>query len=134
MTNYRSYPFPYHILKYIEKHTLIGVRAGRNRQKFVEVWMVVVNNRVFARSWGQAPLGWYTEFLTDPMGAIRCGDDIIQVAGFIPPDADKIQQAVSNAYLSKYDYGENSFYANGITDAAREKTTLEFLPIKIDAP
>ncbi|RTZ46692.1 hypothetical protein EJ377_22175 [Chryseobacterium arthrosphaerae] len=48
---------------YIQSHNLIGIKAGAERPDFLEIWMVIVRNRIFARSWGLAERSWYTAFL-----------------------------------------------------------------------
>jgi hypothetical protein len=52
-------------LDYIKTNNLIGIKAGENRSAFLEIWMVTVNDRVFARSWGLAEKSWYNSFLQD---------------------------------------------------------------------
>ena len=50
-------------LDYIQNHTIIGIKAGHQRPEFLEIWMIVVQNRIFARSWGLAKRSWYNTFL-----------------------------------------------------------------------
>ncbi|MBL7932331.1 MAG: DUF2255 family protein [Bacteroidia bacterium] len=88
--------------------------------------MVVVNNRIFARSWGLAERSWYNSFLNDPNGEIKCGDNIYRIRAFIPPDIENLNEAISQAYLQKYDYGRNAKYARGIIKQAHVEKTMEF--------
>jgi hypothetical protein len=39
------------------------VRAGEGRTKFTGIWMVVVNERIFARSYSLSERSWYTTLL-----------------------------------------------------------------------
>ena len=45
-------------IQYINSHNLIGIKAGKERETFLEIWMVTVENRIFARSWGFAEKSW----------------------------------------------------------------------------
>src|SRR5437773_10050478 len=59
----------------IDASKVLGVRAGaRSDHRFIGIWAVVVDGRVFARSWTQKPGGWYRTLLDDPIGAIQVGD------------------------------------------------------------
>ncbi|MGB4843960.1 MAG: hypothetical protein WBP16_05800 [Ferruginibacter sp.] len=37
-------------LNFIQTNNLIGIKAGKERTSFLDIWMVVVDNRIFARS------------------------------------------------------------------------------------
>lgn len=37
-------------LNYVRNNNLIGIKAGKERDRFLEIWMVVVDNRIFAMS------------------------------------------------------------------------------------
>lgn len=78
--------------------------------------MVVVENRIFARSWGFAESSWYNAFLNDPDGKIKCGDQEF-----------KITAKINAAYLDKYNSGDNSKYAVGITQKKHSDKTMEFI-------
>ncbi len=53
-------------------HQMIGIRAGRVGHAYLSIWAVVVEGRVFVRSWGLQK-GWYNTFLTDSVGAVKIG-------------------------------------------------------------
>jgi len=117
------------ILQYVRAHNLVGVRAGDRPRAFLDIWMVVVDGRIFARSWGLAERSWYTEFLSGRTGEIRCGDIAVKVAGVIPADLPSISAAISAEYLRKYDRGSNARYARGIVQPAHVARTMEFVPM-----
>ena len=114
-------------LAYIENHSLIGIKAGKERDRFLEIWMVVVENRIFARSWGFAEKSWYNTFLKDHFGQIKCGERIFDITGKIPEDIEDLTEKINDAYLRKYDSGQNSFYAKGITEQNHVEKTMEFI-------
>jgi hypothetical protein len=50
----------------IDTSKILGVRAGaQSDHRFIGIWPVVVEGRVFARSWKQKAGGWYRTFLED---------------------------------------------------------------------
>lgn len=114
-------------LDYINTHNLIGIKAGANRSTFLEIWMVVVDNRIFARSWGLAEKSWYNSFLQDPQGQIQCGNLIVNISAIVPTDDDELTEAINNAYLTKYNSEHNIEYAKGIIKTEHIEKTLEFI-------
>jgi len=115
-------------LDFINSHNLVGIKAGEQRKTFLLIWMVVVDNRVFARSWGLSEKSWFTSFLSDPGGQIQCGERILAMEARTPEPDDQLNERISQAYLDKYDLGENSFYAQGITQPEHVARTMEFFP------
>src|SRR6266542_116379 len=59
----------------INESKILGIRAGaRAGHRFIGIWAVVVNGRVFARSWTLKAGGWYRTFLDDSRGAMQVGE------------------------------------------------------------
>lgn len=114
-------------IQYIDSHNLIGIKAGKERESFLEIWMVTVENRIFARSWGFAERSWYNTFLKDNLGEIKCGETIYKIEAKIPSDLANLENKINQSYLEKYDSGENSFYAKGITEKEHIEKTMEFV-------
>lgn len=52
-------------LEMLDKAKILGVRAGTDH-RYTKVWVVVIGRRVFARSWGNKPTGWYRASETSP--------------------------------------------------------------------
>ena len=117
------------VLDYVKNNNLTGVRAGKARENFLEIWMVTVQGRIFARSWGFSERSWYHIFLSGEEGAIKCGETIVPVKGIVPEDLEAITPEINQAYLAQYDTGgDNSFYAKGIIEPEHIKYTMEFVP------
>lgn len=114
-------------IDYINSHSLIGLKAGEERTTFLDIWMVVVNNRVFARSWGFAEKSWYNTFLSDSKGQIKCGGDVYNINGIIPADLDEITEQINNAYIKKYNNPNNAKYVYGIIRKQHVEKTMEFV-------
>ncbi|PTT02295.1 DUF2255 domain-containing protein [Pedobacter sp. HMWF019] len=117
-------------LDYIKTHNLTGIKAGNTRENFLNIWMVVVQDRVFARSWGFAERSWFHSFSQGAEGAILAGASIVAVRGVLPEDLKELTNSINQAYLDKYDTGgDNSFYAKGIIEPEHIKFTMEFIPL-----
>src|SRR6218665_842375 len=114
-------------IQYIDSHNLIGIKAGKERESFLEIWMVTIENRIFARSWGFAERSWYNTFLKDNLGEIKCSETIYKIEAKIPSDLADIENKINQAYLEKYDSGDNSFYAKGIIKKEHVEKTMEFV-------
>ena len=60
-------------LKQLRDAKSLGVRSGPDHRR-TAVWVVVVESRVFVRSWNDKPTGWYRAFRGEPRGTISVGD------------------------------------------------------------
>lgn len=112
-------------LNFINSNRLTGIKAGAERETFLDIWMVVVEDRIFARSWGFAEKSWYNTFLKEPFGQIKCGDVVLPIKASPVTDVD-LNDKINRAYLEKYDHGEGSFYAQGIIQPQHVDKTMEF--------
>jgi len=105
---------------------ILGVRSGAEH-RYTGVWVVVVDDRVFVRSWNDKPTGWYRAFLDEPRGSVSLGDTEIRVRA-APVRSARIRRAVSEAYGRKYPTKGSERWVRGFAEPAREATTLELLP------
>ena len=79
MTAARRFSGP--ALQELAKAKILGVRAG-TEHRYTGVWVVVVEGRVFVRSWNDKPTGWYHAFQAEPLGSIElAGREIATVEG-----------------------------------------------------
>lgn len=112
----------------IDKSKILGIRAGaRSDHRFIGIWPVVVDGRVFARSWKQAAGGWYRTCLDDPLGAIQVGERQIRVRAMRVRSV-RIRDAVERAYAAKYPTPGSAKYVRGFRTVRRRETTVEFVP------
>lgn len=114
-------------LDFIKANTIIEIKAGSERLDFLEIWMVIIQDRIFARSWGLAERSWYNTFLKCPAGQIRCHDVLYNIKAIIPEDLNQLTEEINQAYLTKYNFGRNSKYAIGIIEDKHVKRTMEFI-------
>ena len=73
--------FPEEFYKHLEKYNYTEIKGGINRKTFLEIWVVSVENRIFARSWNKSERSWFTAFLETGIGQFKYGDQIIEVSG-----------------------------------------------------
>jgi len=112
----------------IDKSRILGIRAGaRSDHRFIGVWPVVVDGRVFARSWTLKPDGWYRTFLDDSRGTIQVGEREVRVRA-VPARGERLRDAVERAYAAKYPTPASRGYVRGFRSKRRRETTMEFVP------
>jgi hypothetical protein len=62
-TTARPRQFSRSIVEAIDQTKYLGIKAGaRSDHRFIGIWAVVVDGRVFVRSWTLKPGGWYRTF------------------------------------------------------------------------
>ena len=110
----------------LNKAKILGVRAG-TEHRYTGVWVVVVEDRVFARSWYDKPTGWFRAFKEQPEGMIQVGDREVRVRGKAVRSA-RIRDAVTVAFAEKYNTKGSQKWVEGFAEPERVLTTLEFVP------
>jgi len=110
----------------ISNAKILGVRSG-TEHRYTGVWVVVVDGRVFVRSWNDKPTGWFRAFKKEPSGTIQVGKREIRVRASVPRSA-RIRDAVTTAYGEKYPTKGSRKWVEGFAEPERVLTTLEFLP------
>lgn len=114
------------VIAAIDAAKIMGIKAG-TEHKFIGVWPVVVNGRVYARSWGVSRDGWYAAFLDDPSGAIQIGDREIRVRA-VPARSERIRDKVEAAYTEKFTTQASQKWVRGFRTPRRRDATIEFVP------
>lgn len=116
------------ILAAIDEGKILRIRAGaRSDHRFIGIWAVVVDGRVFARSWTRKPGGWYRTFLEDPRGTIQVGRRQVRIRA-VRVRGEPIRDAVERAYGTKYPTPGSFRFVRGFRTLRRRETTVEFLP------
>lgn len=127
----REIEFPEDFYTFLNENTLVEVVGGTERERFLKIWMVVVDNRVFARSWNKSNRSWFTEFIRTGRGRIKYENNILEVKGRKLENNDRLNERIDQAYLRKYNQPENIFYAKGISQPEYADSTMEFVRIQI---
>jgi hypothetical protein len=120
--------FPAEIVAKLREGKGLCIRAGTGDHRFIGIWVVVVKDRVFVRSWSVKPDGWYRTFLEEPYGTIRIGDRDIRVMAVGIRDK-RILNAIDRAYLEKYNTPGAIKYAQDLASPQSRAATLELRPL-----
>ncbi len=107
---------------------ILGIRAGSKPHRFVGVWMIVVERRVFIRSWGVDADGWYHAFAEEPRGVMQLANREIPVRA-VRVRSDRLKAAVDRAYAEKYHTPASMKYVRGFKVPRRRNTTTELAPL-----
>ena len=114
------------VVEALNRAKILGVRAG-TEHRYTGVWTVVVDGRVFARSWNDKPTGWFRAFRKQPSGTIQAGDLEIPVRAKLVRSA-RIRDAVTAAFAEKYNTKASRKWVEGFAEPERVVNTIEFVP------
>ena len=115
------------IVAAIRDGKILGIRAGSKPHRVIGIWAVVVENRVFVRSWSQKPRSWYRTFLEEPRGVIVVNDREIPVRAVFTK-SERLKTAVDRAYRQKFNTPGSIHFVRGFAHKKRRDTTTELVP------
>jgi len=119
--------FPKEIAAAIHEAKILGIRAGARPHRTIGIWAVVVEGRVFVRSWSLKPRSWYRTLLEEPRGVIEVnGREILVRAAFTR--SERLKTAVDHAYAEKFPTPGSKLFVKGFRQKKRRDTTTELLP------
>lgn len=116
------------IIGAIDVGKIVRIKAGTMPHRFIGIWAVVVEGRVFVRSWSLKPRSWYRTFLEDPRGVIQIGAREIQVRA-IRTRSERLKDAVDRAYLQKYGSPGSIRFARDLGSEKSRASTIELVPL-----
>jgi hypothetical protein len=111
----------------VDQSKILGIRAGVDDHRFIGIWAVVVNGRVFVRSWNDKPRGWHRAFLDEPRGTMQVGDREIPIR-VRTPRGERLLKAIDAAYGEKYNTPGSRKWVRGFARGRRRLTTTELVP------
>lgn len=114
------------IIQEIDRSKILGIRAG-SEHRFTAVWPIVVQGRLFIRSWNDKITGWRQAFLKEPHGAIQLTDKEIAVRAK-KVRGEKLLDAIDEAYALKYNTSASKKWVRGLITLRRRNTTTELVP------
>ncbi|HVF24527.1 MAG TPA: DUF2255 family protein [Anaerolineales bacterium] len=115
----------------IHKDRILGIRAGQDLDhRIIGIWAVVVDGRVFVRSYTMKPGGWWRTFLEDPYGEIFVSKRKrgIKVRA-VQVRSEKVKDLVSAAYREKYNTRGSVGYVEEMSKKPLRDTTTELVPV-----
>ena len=126
----RSVRFPEEIIATVHKEKILGMRAGLDStHRVIGIWAVVVERRIFVRSWSLKPRSWWRTLLEDPYGSMFVGDREISVRA-VQTRSERLKDLVSAAYREKYNTPGSVQYVKEMSRQKSRETTTELVPLK----
>ena len=119
--------FPSRIIHAIGQSKILGIRAGAESHRFIGIWAVVAQGRVFVRSWDRKPDGWYQVLLQEPYGIIQIADRELRIRA-VQTRSERLKDAVDRAYTEKYTTPGALKYVRGFKRPQRRASTTELVP------
>lgn len=123
----KSRRFPKVVVAAIDEGKILGIRAGQQPHRVIGIWAVVVENRVFVRSWSLEPRSWWRTFQEDPRGIIVVGGRTLPVRA-VQTRSPRLKDAVSRAYLEKFHTPGSLKFARDLGREKSRATTTELVP------
>ena len=120
--------FPRLMLEAIHDGKILGIRAGTKPHRVIGIWAVVVENRVFVRSWTVKPDGWYRALREDPQGVIEVAKQRLRFRAVFTR-SERLSKAVDRAYLAKFRTPWAAKLARAFKTEKRRATTTELRPL-----
>ena len=114
-------------IAWIAKSKVLGIRAGTKPHRIIGIWAVVVERRVFVRSWSMKERSWWRTFLEDPSGVIEVNGKQIPIRA-IRTRSERLKDAVDEAYAAKYNTPGSLHYVKDFRTKKRRDTTTELVP------
>jgi hypothetical protein len=119
--------FPAKVVAEVRDGMILGIRAGTKPHRVIGIWAVVVDGRVFVRSWSLKPRSWWRTFLEEPRGIVEVSGRTFKVRA-VQTRSERLKDAVDRAYLEKYHTPGAIKFARDLGRAGSRATTTELLP------
>ena len=122
-----SRTLPRTVVAALDSAKIFGIRAGaRSDHRYTGAWPIVLEGRVFARSWTLKPGGWFQTFLEDPLGTIQVGDREVRIRA-VRVKSERVLKAIEKAYAEKYPTPGSRQFVVGFRTPRRRAATIEFV-------
>jgi len=120
--------FPKTTLAAIRDGKILRLRAGTKPHRIIGIWAVVVEGRVFVRSWGLKQRSWYRTFLENARGIIEVNGRTIRVRAVFTR-SERLKDAIDLAYAEKFNTPGSLHFVRGFAHKKRRNTTTELVPL-----
>ena len=120
--------FPKEVVDAIRDGKILGIRAGSKPHRVIGIWAVVVEGRVFVRSYSLKPRIWYRTFLEEPRGVIEVNGQQIKVRPVFTR-SEHLKKLVDQAYAEKFPTRGSRVFVEGFKEKKRRDTTTELVPL-----
>ena len=120
--------FPKSVVDAIDAAKILGIRAGTKPHRIIGIWVVVVEGRVFVRSYSLKERSWYRTFLEEPRGIIEVNGKQMKVRPVFTR-SERLKKLVESAYAEKYNTPGSLQFVKGFKEKKRRDTTTELVPL-----
>lgn len=120
--------FPGPVVEAIRDGKILGIRAGAKPHRIIGIWAVVVEARVFVRSYSLKPRSWWRTFHEDPRGIIEINGQQIKVRPVFTR-SERLKKLVDRAYAQKFPTPGSRVFVEGFKEKKRRDTTTELVPL-----
>ena len=107
---------------------ILGIRAGTKPHRTIGIWAVVVEGRVFVRSYSLKERSWYRTFREDPRGVIEVNGKQFKVRPIFTR-SERLKKLVDKAYAEKFPRPGSRVFVEGFKEKKRRDTTTELVAI-----
>lgn len=112
----------------IDQSPYIFIKAGSRPHKPIAIWVVVVERRVFVRSWSFKPRSWNRVLQRDPQAVIQVGKRKWRVRA-VRTRSIRLKYLIDRAYMKKYGKGGMVRFAKDLGHSKSRATTMELVPL-----
>jgi len=119
--------FPKPVVDAIRDAKILGIRAGTKPHRIIGIWAVVVEGRVFVRSYSLKRRSWYRTFRENPRGLIEVNGKQIKVRPIFTR-SERLKKLVDRAYAEKFPTPGSRIFVEGFMEKKRRDTTTELVP------
>lgn len=120
--------FPKAVVEAIDAAKILGIRAGTKPHRVIGIWVVVVEGRVFVRSYSLKERSWYRTFVEEPRGIIEVNGKQMKVRPVFTR-SERLKRLVDRAYAEKYHTPGSLHFVKGFKQKKRRDTTTELVPL-----
>ena len=124
----RATKFPKPVVEAISAGKILGIRAGTRPHRIIGIWAVVVEGRVFVRSYSLKPRSWWRTFQEEARGIIEVNGKQIKVRPVFTR-SERLKKLVDRAYAEKFPTPGSRVFVEGFKENQRRDTTTELVPL-----
>lgn len=120
--------FEKEILAAIDRSPYIFIKAGSRPHKPIVIWVVIVERRVFVRSWSFKARSWNRVLQKEPLAVIQVGKRKCRVCA-VRTRSIRLKNLIDRAYMKKYGKGGMVRFAKDLGRPKSRATTTELRPL-----
>jgi|SRR5690349_21159599 len=120
--------FPKSVVEAVHRAKILGIRTGTKPHRIIGIWAVVVEGRIFVRSYSLKERSWYRTFREEPRGVIEVNGKQFKVRPIFTR-SERLKKMVDKAYAEKFPTAGSRVFVEGFKEKKRRDTTTELVPM-----